>query len=364
VCCGPNPPDPANGNVVAVSVGAQHSCALRDDGRAFCWGRNDHGQLGDGTKTDRSTPVAVAGGLTFAAISAGERYTCGVTAAGQGYCWGDDMQLEGGGSGTRTPSTAIVTPTPVGGATFASISAGLEHTCGVSTGGTAYCWGTTYLGAQDSTLDQSGIPMAVVGGPWLAVQAGANYSCTLATAGAAYCWGPAGDFLGDGDGTKTRRRSYAVASAHAYGALSAGTGHVCAIAAGGALDCWGDNQDGQLGVGAAGGSYSTPQAVVGGRTYAAVSAGDIHTCAVETSGIVDCWGRGTLGQLGTGETKSEGAPRRISAATPFADVSAGSTHTCGVSRNHNAFCWGSNVFGERGDGVIGVRAFPVAVKVP
>ena len=83
-----------------------------------------------------------------------------------------------------------------------------------------------------------------------------------------------------------------------------------------------------------------------------------------TSGLVDCWGRGTLGQLGTGETKSERAPRRIAVNSPFADVSAGTTHTCGVTRNHNAFCWGSNVFGERGDGTIGVRAFPVAVKLP
>lgn len=127
-----------------VSLGHDYGCGLATPGAAFCWGMNDKGELGNGSdKTgmtdDGLTPLPVAGGHKFVAVSAGlGLHACGITTAGAAYCWGwnEDGQL---GSGTKNSSN---TPVAVaGGLRFASISVGHFHTCGVTTDGVIYCWG-------------------------------------------------------------------------------------------------------------------------------------------------------------------------------------------------------------------------------
>ncbi len=104
----------------AVSAGSSHSCGVTTAGVAYCWGRNNSGQLGDGTMTNRPMPVAVAGGLSFAAVSAEHNHSCGVTTAGDAYCWGDN------GNGRLGDGTTTQRLTPVavaGGLSFAAVSA-------------------------------------------------------------------------------------------------------------------------------------------------------------------------------------------------------------------------------------------------
>jgi Alpha-tubulin suppressor and related RCC1 domain-containing proteins len=122
-----------------VSAGGFHACGLTTGGLAYCWGWNEFGQLGSGGPGGSSlTPRLVDGGLTFATLSAGNRHTCGVTPAGVGYCWGENFT---GMLGTGTTSNSSA-PAPVaGGLIFATISAGRFHSCGVTTTGAAYCWG-------------------------------------------------------------------------------------------------------------------------------------------------------------------------------------------------------------------------------
>src|SRR6185437_15867155 len=123
----------------SILAGFDHSCGLRTDGAAFCWGNNDVGQLGDKSLTSRLTPVPVFGGFVFKQLVAGAFHTCGLTTAGQAYCWGlgEDGQL---GSGRQLPTSAV--PVAVaGGYEFASLGSGSYHTCGLTTAGKAYCWG-------------------------------------------------------------------------------------------------------------------------------------------------------------------------------------------------------------------------------
>lgn len=122
----------------SVSTGAMHSCAVTAAGEALCWGWNEEGQLGNGTRDSVVTPTPVAGGLAFLEVSAGQGHSCGLAGDGAGYCWGhnEDGRL---GTGTTAPS---MVPVPVaGGIALRSISAGASHTCGVAVDGSLYCWG-------------------------------------------------------------------------------------------------------------------------------------------------------------------------------------------------------------------------------
>jgi alpha-tubulin suppressor-like RCC1 family protein len=350
------------GNVAMISAGGAHTCALRTDGSAFCWGRNDHRQLGDGTASDHPTPVAAAVGRTFTSISAGARHTCGVTVSNEAYCWGDSFQGQGG-----VASQATLQPTRVGQQSFTQVSPGLEHSCGVATGGIGYCWGTAILGNDTANITLHPTPARVSGSTYQAVSAATNYTCGIRAGGAAFCWGVnASGVLGIGSLQTPMISPTAVTGGLAFSSLSAGTAHVCGIAAG-TVNCWGSNNDGQLGLGAAGGSPQTaPRPITGTRSYVSVGAGGAHTCAVAADGLVYCWGRNTLGQLGIGTNTQQPSPTKIAIDTLFASVSAGDTHTCAVTRSRKAYCWGANTFGQRGDGTVGGNAgfAPVPVQIP
>jgi alpha-tubulin suppressor-like RCC1 family protein len=125
---------------VRIAVGAAHTCALDVNGLAYCWGENEHGELGDGTTISRSAPVPVSGGVKLKSITAGGAHTCGLTDSGVAYCWGDNAD---GQLGIGAVSGPVTVPTRVAGArAFSSISAGADHTCAVgATDLLAYCWG-------------------------------------------------------------------------------------------------------------------------------------------------------------------------------------------------------------------------------
>jgi alpha-tubulin suppressor-like RCC1 family protein len=246
------------------------------------------------------------------------------------------------------------------------VSPGLEHSCGVA-GGIGYCWGTAILGNDTANITLHPVPARVNGGPWQTISAAANYSCGIASGGAAYCWGVnTSGALGIGSLQTPRISPTAVVGGLAFSSVSAGTSHVCGIAAG-TVNCWGNNTDGQLGIGSASGTAQTsPRAVSGTRSYLSVSAGGAHTCAVASDGLLYCWGRNTLGQLGIGSNTQQTSPVKIAIDTLFASVSAGDVHTCAVTRSRHAYCWGNNTFGQRGDGTLGGNAgfAPVPVVVP
>jgi alpha-tubulin suppressor-like RCC1 family protein len=180
-----------------ISAGEFHTCAVTPADAAYCWGSNAFGQLGDGTTADRLTPVRVAGGLAFREVSAGVFYTCGVTTGHVAYCWGDNgfAQL---GDGSNTNRSR---PAPVRGRlAFRQVSAGGDNTCGVTTDDLAYCWGLNdngQFGRGTNTGPETCLshpcstkPLRVLGGlAFRAVTAGVGHSCGVTTSDVAYCWG-------------------------------------------------------------------------------------------------------------------------------------------------------------------------------
>ena len=182
----------------------EHVCALTTGGAAYCWGSAFNGSLGDGTSVSRTAPTAVAGGVTFEELTSGLRHSCGRTAAGAVYCWGDDQFFQ---LGSGTPPNDALSPALVQGAvSFASVAAGYTHTCGLTSGGSAYCWGeNTAGGLGDGTQINRVTPVSVQGAPlFRRLGAGTGFTCGVTASDEIWCWGS--DNLGQlADGQVTPR---------------------------------------------------------------------------------------------------------------------------------------------------------------
>lgn len=143
---------PGDHHFTALIVGRAHACGLDGDGSVWCWGANNRGQLGDNSVTARPTPVTLfAPGLpdpTFVKLAAGADHTCGILVTGAAYCWGrDDSGQSGNGGPPPTSNNYWSTPVAVsGGHTWSSLSGGANHTCGLTTDAVPYCWGSNTLG--------------------------------------------------------------------------------------------------------------------------------------------------------------------------------------------------------------------------
>lgn len=388
-----------------IRAGTGSSCALTVAGSAWCWGANYSGQLGDGSTTDRSSPVAVSGGFTFSSISTPQGQTCAVATGGAGYCWGENSYGKLG-DGTRqrrlTPSavqggltfsdisttsfyfscgletgggaacwganfggylghdTAYynTSPYPVsGGHTFVQISAQYYRGCGLEASGNAYCWGFKrfhHAGKESSVPVLEPAPVA-----FTSISEGGEHACGLTAQGDAWCWGANTDGqLGAGNiGTQNVEYPPAkVSGGHTFTSVSAGEYQTCGLVANGDAYCWGSNYSGSLGTGSAANGVTTPELVTGGHAFTMVSARG-PVCAIDTAGAAWCWG---WGALGNGSSFSA-TPVPVSGGVVFQSIAPGDYHTCGLSTGA-AYCWGSDFGGALGNGAAGDEAFPVQVS--
>jgi alpha-tubulin suppressor-like RCC1 family protein len=352
-------------NLTSLAAGGSHTCGLTSGGAAYCWGYNIDGEVGDGTTTNpQLTPTPVAGGLTFTSLALGWSHTCGLTSGGAAYCWGYNIDGEVGDGTTTNPQ---LTPTPVaGGLTFTSLAVGGAHTCALTSGGAAYCWGWNANGQiGDGTATSRLTPTPVAGGlTFTSLALGGAHTCALTSGGAAYCWG-ANDFgqLGDGNAT-SRLTPTPVAGGLTFTSLALGGGHTCGLTSGGAAYCWGNNQLGELGDGTLGTSRLTPTPVAGGLPFTSLALGEFHTCGLTSGGTAYCWGDNTSGQVGDGTTTYRLTPTPVAGGLTFTSLAVRGLHTCGLTRGGAAYCWGDNRYGAIGDGTTTNRLTPTPVTRP
>ena len=177
-----------------IASGNAHTCALTTTGQAYCWGINQYGQLGNNSTTGSRIPVAVQmpAGVSFQSIAAGIIHTCALTTEGKAYCWGQGGSGRLGNNSATNSSTPVAVQMPAG-VSFQSIAASYYHTCALTTTGQAYCWGLNSQGQLgNNSTTGSRIPVAVqmpAGVSFQSITANGSHTCALTAGGKAYCWG-------------------------------------------------------------------------------------------------------------------------------------------------------------------------------
>lgn len=346
------------------SAASSSSCAVRANGTVACWGANGSGQLGDGTTSNRSTPVDVVGLHGAVSVAVGGSHACAVLANGHIMCWGSNGDGELG-DGTTDYRLSLVEVSGI--TTAVSVSAGDNYTCAVLADGHVKCWGANWDGQLgDGTTDGHSAPALVNDlESAVAVTASSSHACALLSSGSVKCWGSNGDGqLGDGT-TDSRFTPTPVVGVSSAVSLSANGTHTCVALADGHVNCWGSNWSGQLGNGTTNAS-SAPVEVAAISTAEVVTTGDDHSCAVLADGGVKCWGYNYHGNLGDGSRSDSNTPVAVITAT--GDLAgaitgaSGNHHNCVILGDGTLRCWGRNSDGQLGDGSTTRRTS--AVEIP
>jgi hypothetical protein len=345
--------------VERVSGGWEHTCASASgDAGVYCFGENTYGQLGigrDAVGMSMAVPTHVTLAAPVVDLSAGERSTCVALSNGELYCWGNNNQARLGLSGVTT----VPEPTQVGtelsdAIDWARVRLVITHGCALTTRGEGYCWGRgveAQLGQGMVLPDPVNTPTRVPGVLFDDLAVGIDHSCGLATTGTGFCWGDnrdgqAGEPIATNpvlEPTRLPSRRYVSLSLHRR--------RGCAISAEGELYCWGDNGSRRLGLAddTLGSNVATPSVVAGENRYRVVSLGQEHQCAVGDGGELYCWGFNVNGQLGVGDTGLRQAPERVGTDADWATVGAGRLHTCAVKSDGRLYCWGRGLAGQLGE---------------
>jgi alpha-tubulin suppressor-like RCC1 family protein len=360
-----------------------HTCALNVEGTAYCWGAGNHGQLGYGDAFgDSDVPImvdtsAISGEKKFVKIAACHWHTCGITSEGVGYCWGrgDDGELGSGGNLLDNPLPLPVDTSGITGAkTFDQIAGGMFHTCGLTTSGSIYCWGSDYYG-QLGNGDYQGdslVPVPVTaggidGGKSISrLMSGSEHNCVMTANGNVYCWGE--DRFGQLGDEETSLESHypvlvntnGISGDKSFIYIGGGSSQTCGLTADSAAYCWGSDAYGALGNGGDSQNSHVPVRVdttgVTGGVFIQFTADVYHTCGLTPDGIAYCWGSDEFGQLGDGGTSQDSQipvqvdMSEIVGEKAFAQISAGGQHTCGITVDGRVYCWGSDNTGQLGNG--------------
>jgi alpha-tubulin suppressor-like RCC1 family protein len=361
-----------------IASGFYYSLAINTDGSLWTWGRNNYGQLGDGSKTDRSVPVQMGADNDWAVVMAGASHVMVIKSDGSLWAWGQNSlgQL---GDGTQTERTS---PVRVGTDNdWVSVSTGYGaaqtlysydyYTHAVKADGSLWFWGGNFSGHKGDGYSYSAsspsdlYPVRVgTADNWLAVSGWVEHTMALKSDGSLWAWG-LNSYGQLGDGTTTKRNSSVrVGADNDWAAVSTGDRHTVALKANGSLWAWGWNGTGQLADGTTT-NRTTPVQVGADNDWAVVSAsGGYHTMALKSDGSLWGWGQNNYGQLGDGSTTNRRTPVRVGADNDWVAVSAGVYNTLALKSDGSLWAWGQNTYGQLGDGSATTSNVPVQVASP
>ena len=345
---GATPTEAASRRYTQIAAGGQHACAITAQGKAYCWGSNEFGQLGndDATHTRSTTAVAVAEGYRFKSIASSTDTTCGLTSSGQAYCWGANNDGSLGffsysgalGIGDVGITHSDAPRAVVGSLRFKFVSAGTGFFCGLTTGSKLFCWGSNFGGQLgDGTQIDRAAPVEVSGNLKYESVTTENWgTCAVGKPYAVYCWGYRVE----------RLTPWKFESESRIVRLEATEGPACGLTRGGSLLCFDNN--------------TTFRKIAGAPKYTnlAIGSGEVYTlCGIKKNGSVSCW-----------DDEDAANPVKLNSSRKFQSLTQGGTYmssdqfTCGLTRNGVAYCWGENEQGQLGNGTLDYSSDPVAVQ--
>lgn len=350
-----------------IAAGASHACSITHSESVRCWGDNGDGQLGDGSITDSNVPVDVLGldqGVKQLAL--GSNFSCALTEVGGVKCWGRNNY---GQLGDGTDTNSLVPVDVIGlSSGVRKISSSFLHTCALLATGAVKCWGYNIAGqlGNDSYVN-SNVPVDVIGlsGGMVGIAAGGTFSCALTAVGGVKCWGrnSSGELGNGGYVDAIPHPVDVIGLSSGVLALTAGNRSSCVLLSSG-VECWGSNAYGQLGNNDTTLEKThTPVSVVGlGSDTVQLISGTDHHCLITAEKTVKCWGFNIRGQLGDGTNDNRALP--VDTVGDLAGVSAlaaGNYFTCALSPATSLLnCWGSNDDGQFGNGTNVSSNIPVS----
>ncbi len=360
-----------------IAAGYRHTCSLLSSGKVRCWGDGEQGRLGYGNTVyigDNETPASAGDvnvGGDVVQLTAGGYHTCALLSNGKVRCWGWGQYGEDGNGfivgDNETP--ASVGYVSIGG-DVKQLAADEHNTCALLSNGKVRCWGYNFYGQlgyvnTSNVSNPSSAGDVNIGGDVKQITVGSYHACALLSNGKMRCWGYGGR-LGYGNANnigddETPASAGDVNVGGDVRQMAANSSHTCALLSSGKVRCWGYNAFGQLGYGNPFpiGDNETPSSVgdvsIGGDATQ-LAAGESHSCALLSTGKVRCWGLGINGQLGYGDANNIGdielpaTAGDISIGGDAIQITGGQYHTCALLSNGNMRCWGGGNSGQLGYG--------------
>ncbi len=342
----PSPTSPDINGVTSVVAGGLHTCALRYDQHVYCWGANQSGQLGIADFQNHAQPQQIWSLSQVAMVSAGTNHTCALQQAGRVWCWGANNAGQLGNTGPDQALPVAIAALP----SVVTLASGGDSNCALQNDATVVCWGAPLLPNTPAFTPVANLVDVVD------VKIGWNHACALRVDGAVLCWG--GQSFGQFQGDPTTPQL--IAGLPPIQSIATGGRHTCGIDALHQLWCWGANDQHQIN--ATGGSaiVTVPQMVLVGVSHVAL--GFTTTCARLQIGQTSCWGDATYGQLGNGKYEYDATHPYVSGLNDGFAITAGGDFSCAVLKHVASRCWGGNEYGQLGDGTTNTAAVPQTVR--
>ncbi|MBN2725401.1 MAG: hypothetical protein JXR95_15155 [Deltaproteobacteria bacterium] len=341
-------------DIIQVATGMTHTCILTNMGDVYCFGENNHGELGNlSAGTFSIVPVMANLPQPAIKISTGISYTCAVLNDHSVYCWGWNYAGQLGNGNTEDAHEPVQTSLV---AAAENIDCGSSHTCALLSSGQISCWGSNYSGelGKGDTGNTSSTPTLVTGiNNGIIVKNGSGFSCAVRSDNTLWCWGSNSDEqLGNGQ-SEGSNVPVQVSNGEVYLSnvtdVDCGERHACAIYSNN-VACWGDGTDYKLGNGTEDDeSFANPVSDI--ENPSKVVCGTSSTFVKSSDGKFYVWGSNYMGQLGLGIIQNYSIlPSELTSISGITGFDSGTDHTCAFISSGMGYCWGNNSQGQLGTG--------------
>ena len=360
------------------------------DNRAYTWGSNSLGQLGDNDSASSSVPVAVTtsgvlGNKTIVSLAVGSSHSVALCSDGTIAAWGNDTygQLGDGTNNNSNVPVAVTASGVLSGQTVVAVAAGFNHSLALCADGTVVAWGMNSAGQLgNGSNTSSNVPVAVtktgalLNKTVVAIAAGYNHSLARCADGTVVTWGNnAYGQLGNNSTTNSNVPVDITTSGELNGRtviyLVGGSDHSIGLCSDGSLVSWGRNNYGQLGNDSTVNS-SIPVVVdasdvLAGKAITAIATGGWHTLALCSDGTLAAFGRNNNGQLGNNSTADSGVAVNVNLSGVLANktitaIGGSNAHSLAPCADGTLAAWGSNNNGQLGNNSTTGSSVPVEVS--